>query len=85
MLLALHAATRGLALCACLVFFVQCVCVLEVSVLPPAPLRRRQRMPLRRDRTPRCRYMRWSMQQAACVGVPCTCAHFDGMFVQWLL
>jgi len=28
MLLALHAATRGLALCVCLVFFVLCVCAL---------------------------------------------------------
>jgi len=39
MLLTLHAATRFLALSACLVFFVQCVCVIEFSVLPPAPLR----------------------------------------------
>ena len=34
MLLTLHAATWFLALSACLVFFVQCVCVIEFSVMP---------------------------------------------------
>jgi len=38
MLLELHAVKRGLALCACLVLFVLRVCVLELTVLPPAPL-----------------------------------------------
>ena len=39
MLLALHAAKRGLALCACIAFFDLRVCVLELSVLLPAPMR----------------------------------------------
>jgi len=43
MLPALHAAMRCLALSACLVFFVRCVCVIKLSVLPPAPRQRLQR------------------------------------------
>jgi len=76
----MRGASIGRALDTVTVFFVQYVCVLEVSVLPPAPLRRQQRMPRRWDRTPRCRCMRWSMQPAAYVGVPCVCALFVGMF-----
>jgi len=45
MMLALHAATRCLAFSACCVLFVWCVCVLAVSVLPTAPLRRLQHLP----------------------------------------
>ena len=39
MLLALHAAKRDLTLCAYIAFFDLRVCVLEKSVLPPAPMR----------------------------------------------
>ena len=45
MLPTLHAAMRCLVLSACLVFFVRCVCVIELSVLPLAPRRRLQRLP----------------------------------------
>jgi len=45
MLLALHATTRCLAFGACLVFFVQVVCVVEFSVMSQAPQWRLQRLP----------------------------------------
>ena len=44
MLPALHAAMLCLALSVCLVFFVRCVCVIELSALPPAPRRCLQRL-----------------------------------------
>jgi len=72
----LLAATRCLALSACFVLFVWCVCVIAVSVLPTAPLRRLQRLPRRWERTPWCRCIRWSMKLAACVRVHCACARF---------
>jgi len=65
MLPALHAAMRYLALSTCLVFFVQCVCVIELSVLPQAPRQRLQRLPRRWERTPRCLCIRCSIQPAA--------------------
>jgi len=71
----------GLTLCACLVLFILCVCVLESSVLPLSPLRCWKRMQQRRKRMLRCRCMRWSMQPAACVRVPCAYARLIGMFV----
>jgi len=80
MLLAMHAATRGLALCACLVLLVQCAGVLDPSVLSPVPLWRWKRTLRPRERMLQCHCVRW-MQPAACVRVPCTCARFVGMFV----
>jgi len=65
MLPALHAAMRCLALSACLVFFVRCVCVIKLSVLSPAPQRRLQRLPRRWERTPQCRCIRCSIQPTA--------------------
>jgi len=85
MMLALHATTRCLALSASFVLFVWCVCVIAVSVLPTAPLRRLQRLPQRWERTPWFRCNRWSMQLAACVRVHCACARFVGMFVHVIL
>jgi len=41
----------------------------------------RKRMPRRREHMLRCHCMRWSMQPAAYVGVPCACARFVGAFV----
>ena len=81
MLPALHAAMRCLALSACLVFLIWCVCVIEPSVLSPAPRRRLQRLPQRWECTPRCRCIRCSIQPAASVRVSCACARFVGMFV----
>jgi len=85
MMSALLAATRCLALSACFVLFVWCVCVIIVSVLSTAPLRRLQRLLRRWERTPWCRCIRWSMQLAACVRVHCACARFVGMFVHSIL
>ena len=54
------------------------VCVIKLTVLPPAPRQRLQRLPRRWERTPRCRC---SIQPAAWVRVSCGCARFVGMFV----
>jgi len=79
MMLALHAVMRCLALSACCVLFVWCVCVIAVSVLPTERLQRRW------ERTPWSCCIRWSMQLAACVRVDCACARFVGMFVHAIL
>ena len=85
MQLALHAATQCLALSACFVLFVWCVCVITVSVLPMTPLRQLQRLPRLWERTPWCCCICWSMQLAACVRVHFACARFVGMFAHVIL
>jgi len=85
MMPALIAATRCPVLSVCFVLFVWCVCVIAVSVLSTAPLRRLQRLPRRWERTPWCRCIRWKMQLAACVRVHCACARVVGMFVDSIL
>ena len=84
MMLALLAATRCLALSACSVLFVWCVCVIAVSVLSTAPLRRLRRLPRRWERTPcaatsvgACNWLRASEFTArARVLLACLCIRF---------
>jgi len=85
MLPALHAAMRCLALSTCLGFFVRCVCVIKLNVLPPAPRRRLQRLPRRWNARPGAaasvaafsRLHESELPAPACVSLACLCMRAD--------